>query len=1002
MARSAAPAPALRPSQLRTALLAVAAMACLVGLLPLAVARPVRADETTISTDNLRTGWDQAEPGLAPSSVQSSDFGRLFNTTVSGSVYGQPLVSGPTLLVTTEKAIAYGIDKVTGIVLWHNSFGTPFQSATVNCGDLAPDLGSTATGVVDPATNTYYVTTKLAVGAQGTWWLQAVDVTTGANRSGFPVEIKGSPTNDPSNPFLPTQEQQRPGLLLLGGAVYLAFGAHCDFQPYKGYVVGVSTTTAAITGFWSAVIGPSSGAGIWQSGGGLMSDGPGRIFLTTGNGFFGATPDGKPGFLGESVVRLSVGAGGALSTGDWFTPANGPALDSNDTDLGSGAPMGLPTGFGPPSHPNLLVQVGKDGRIFLLDRDNLGGYAGPGGTDNVVSMTSNVGGLWGSPSFFGGAGGLLYLTTSYHPLTAYSYHLDGAGVPRLTYAAASTVNFPYTSGSPVVTSNGTDPSSATVWQVYSGGSTGTGGELQAYSAIPSNGVLNLLWHQPIGTVSKFTVPATDGGRVYVGTRDGHVFGFGRPQVASLTFSPLDFGSVPIATPKKETVTVTATTALTIKSIATAAPFSVAPPTLPVNLATGQTLAVPVTFSGTTPGDAIGQLKITTNVGSYVVGLHAYGTAEGLAAQPKVIAFGQQPTTLPATRDVVIQNTGATTTTITAVSTLASPFASIGAPTVGSTIPAGGSVTIGVMFTPSTVGAVSATLVVQSSTGTVSVPINGTGVQGSGKLVLSPTTLDLGAVGVGSSTTASFTVSNAGNLPLTITKAKAPSGTFSTTNPLNEGLVITDNTYYQPVTFTPPTLGPFTSQYLITGDDGRGPQIVTLTGTGVAPGTVFAVSPTRLLDTRGEPPVSGGHVVSVAVLGRGGVPTAGVAAVVLNVTATLGTSSGNVAVYAHGGPVPGTSNLNFVRGQTVPNLVLAPVGNDGKVDLLVRSTGSVHLIADLSGYVVSGAPTPGGVGTVAPMRVLDTRGGSPVSGGHVVSVSVLGRGGVPSSGVAAVV
>ena len=277
-----------------------------------------------------------------------------------------------------------------------------------------------------------------------------------------------------------------------------------------------------------------------------------------------------------------------------------------------------------------------------------------------------------------------------------------------------------------------------------------------------------------------------------------------------------------------------------------------------------------------------------------------------------------------------------------------------------------------------------------------------GVQGSGKLVLSPTTLDLGAVGVGSSTTASFTVSNAGNLPLTITKAKAPSGTFSTTNPLNEGLVITDNTYYQPVTFTPPTLGPFTSQYLITGDDGRGPQIVTLTGTGVAPGTVFAVSPTRLLDTRGGPPVSGGHVVSVAVLGRGGVPTAGVAAVVLNVTVTLGTSSGNVAVYAHGGPVPGTSNLNFVRGQTVPNLVLAPVGNDGKVDLLVRSTGSVHLIADLSGYVVSGAPTPGGVGTVAPMRVLDTRGGSPVSGGHVVSVSVLGRGGVPSSGVAAVV
>jgi hypothetical protein len=988
----------------------VATAACVAGLLPLAVTRPAHAGEPTISSNNLRTGWDDAEPGLSPSSVQSSDFGQLFNTPVSGSVYGQPLVSGSTLLVTTEKAIAYGINKVTGSVLWQHSFGAAFQSATVSCGDLAPDLGSTATGVVDPATNTYYVTTKLVSSpgsTQGTWWLQAVDVGTGANRPGFPVQIAGSPTNDPTNPFSGTLEQQRPGLLLLGGRVYLAFGAHCDYKPYKGYVVGVSTTTGAITGFWAAVIGPSSGAGIWQSGGGLMSDGQDRIFLSTGNGFFGAISDGTTGFLGESVVRLDVGATGALSTADWFTPANAPALDTNDTDFGSGAPMGLPDGFGTAAHPHLLVQVGKDGRMFLLDRDNLGGFAGAGGTDKVVSMTSNIGGLWGSPAFFGGAGGLLYLTTSFHSLTAYSYGLTGAGVPALTYAAASKVNFPYTSGSPVVTSNGTDTSSATVWQIYSGASDGTGGALQAYRAIPSNGVLNLLWQQPIGTVSKFSRPATDGGRVYVGTRDGHVFGFGRPQVSALTFSPLDFGNVAVPGGKSGTVTVTATTALTISSMATAAPFAVTAPKLPLALAAGTSLQIPMSFSSASPGDAIGQLMLTTSKGSYVVGLHAYGTAAGLVARPATLAFGQQPTTLPATRDFVIQNTGTTATTIQSVSELAPPFTVNGAPVIGSTIPAGGSVSVGVTFTPTTVGAVSITLTVASAGGSVRVPITGTGVQGSSKLVLTPTTLDLGAVGVGSSSTAAFTVANGGNLPLTITKAKAPSGTFSTATPLSEGLVITDNAYTQPVTFTPPSVGSFSDQYLITGDDNRGAQIVTLKGTGVAPGTAFAVAPTRLLDTRRGTagPVSGGHVVSVPVLGRGGVPSSGVAAVVLNVTVTGGTRGGFVAVYGHGATAPGTSNLNFVAGQTVPNLVLAPVGTDGKVDLLVRSTGSVQLIADVSGYIVSGSPVvPGAVGVVAPARLLDTRTGAgrPLSGGRFVSLQVLGHGGVPKSGVGAVV
>ena len=128
----------------------------------------------------------------------------------------------------------------------------------------------------------------------------------------------------------------------------------------------------------------TAGAGIWQSGGGLVSDGPRRIFLTTGNGV--SPPPGPgtspPGTLAESVVRLQVNSDGSLVSKDFFSPVNNTNLDTDDTDLGSGGPMAIPDGFGTPSHPHLIVQVGKDGQVYLLDRDNLGGIAqGPGGTD---------------------------------------------------------------------------------------------------------------------------------------------------------------------------------------------------------------------------------------------------------------------------------------------------------------------------------------------------------------------------------------------------------------------------------------------------------------------------------------------------------------------------------------------------------------------------------------------------------------------------------------------
>src|SRR5262249_31549693 len=155
-------------------------------------------------------------------------------------------------------------------------------------------------------------------------------------------------------------------------------------------------------------------------------------------------------------------------------------------------------------------------------------------------------------------------------------------------------NFGYSSGSPVVTSDGTTSGSALVWVVYSTGPTGENAQLRAYDPVPVNGVLQMRYSAPIGTAAQFSVPPADNGRVYGSTRDGHVLGFGRPTTARLATKPYDFGSAAVGGTASGTVTVTANQNLTVNAVSTAAPFG-ATLSAPVALTKGQTLSVPVTY-----------------------------------------------------------------------------------------------------------------------------------------------------------------------------------------------------------------------------------------------------------------------------------------------------------------------------------------------------------------------------------------------------------------------
>lgn len=817
------------------------------ALATLTVGETAVADVGTIANDSLRTGWDKDEPGLSPSAVASSNFGKLFSATVDGQVYAQPLVVGSTVIAATENNAVYGLDSATGAAKWTRKLGPAWPASTVHCGDLTPNIGITSTPVYDPATKSVFLLAKTNDGASKQfphWYMHSLDVATGAEKPGFPVTIQGTPTNDPTRPFNPMTAMQRPGLLLLNGVVYAGFASHCDYTPFVGYVVGVSTAGRQTT-MWATESGNANAeGGIWQSGGGLVSDGPGQILLTTGNGISPKPGPGSkpPTTLAEAVVRLRVGSDGNLKPTDFFSPADNAKLNRNDADLGSGAPVAIPDGYGTVAHPHLLAQIGKDGTMYLLDRDNLGGMAqGPGGTDAVLDKAGPYSGVWGKPGFLGTTnGGYLYVVESNGYLRAFKIVTSAAGGVSLAAVGTSAGMFGFSSGSPVVTSTGKDGSSALVWVVYVSAGTGADAELRAYRAIPDNtGNLKEVFSSPLGIGAKFSSVATDKGRVYVGTRDGHVMGFGAPTTSAVGAKDTDLGNAKVGTSVTGSVTITASRAVTVSSITTRDPFKIGTGlTMPRKLAKGASMTVPVTFSPTVPGQADGTLTVKTADGETdLLGVHGVGTKEGLGATPAVVQFTDVPTKTVSRQTVNIVNTGTTVAKITGVALPANSQLRVDpatVPVVGQTIQPLASIAVSMTFSPTSAAPVTDTVAVSSDRGKVTVKVAATAVSGAAHLEM-PRSLDFGDVPAGTSVIRAFEIKNTGNVPMTITKAKAPQGVFSTKDPISEGLKIpAGETAYQTVTFAPTAVGQAgttETYYLITADDGQGAKKVMLTGNG---------------------------------------------------------------------------------------------------------------------------------------------------------------------------
>lgn len=830
--------------------------------------------EITNSADNLRTGWYPNEPSITPQLVGGGTFGQLWSAHVEGQVYAQPLLDAGTLLVATEQNHVYGLDPASGAVDWTRTLnGTPFNPGEYSCADIAPTIGVTATPVIDPTTNIAYLTHKgYIAGSSGAsrWYMDAIDVSSGQEQPGFPVALEGSAQNAPAQSFQARTELQRPGLLLLEGVVYAAFGSDCDIQPWQGWVFGVSST-GSVRARWVADA-TGSGAGIWQSGAGLTSDGPGTILLSTGNG--GApskpTPGNKPPpDLGESVVRLRVQEDGSLKATDFFAPFDAASLDEWDADFASGGVTGLPSEyFGTSEIPNLAVAVGKDGYVYLLDRDHLGGIGqGPSGSDEVVQRIGPYGGVWSRPGVWPGEGGWVYVPTasggttpsgSSGNLRVYKYGLSGTGRPSLSLQGTSSDAFGFGSGAPVITSEGTTPGSALVWTVWSPNGSGSGAQLRAYDPIPVGGVPVLRFSAPVGTASKFSIPGVGAGRLYVGTRDGHVLGFGSPVTPVLTGPTSAFPTTTLGETSERTLTLTASQPLTLSSLeSSSAQFQLGQPSapLPATLTTGQTIEVPITFLPTGTGPQGATVTATTSTGAKAsFALSGNGQAAGpkLEVVPPLVTFGGTEVGGHLSAGATFRNIGGSPLTIEKVKLPSAPFGASGAPGEGSQIPPGGSVTVTVTFDPTEAGTFGGQIELETDGGDEAIGLSGSAGD-PGTLQIEGESLEYGLLEVGSSAGRSFTVSNTGGTAVTITKSKPPiGGAFEASTSLSEGTTIQPGQKVtETVVFTPTEAGEQTGLWQINGDGSSGVHQVSFTGVGYTP--PVAKPPVELLQSQSIAP-----------------------------------------------------------------------------------------------------------------------------------------------------
>jgi len=484
--------------------------------------------------DNARSGANTNETLLAPSNVNKSSFGRLFSFPVDYVVMAQPLympnVNIPSqgthnvIYVVTQADSVYAIDADTGTQLWYASMlnvgGTTASGKYLPCasGIGFNQEGVVGTPVIDPTTNTMYLVAKTLLNTTVRHHLHALDITTGNEQPGSPVLITATSTSNKGHVtvFNSLHQKNRPGLLLLNGVLYLGFGSNSCNDNNSGWVLSYDPASLAPLAVFNT--SPDYGLNsIWQSGNGLAADEAGNIFVTTSeagaNGF--DVPNGGQTYC-NSVVELAPN----LTIFSYFTPWSVAFLNTHDLDVSSAGALVLPDQDGP--FPRELIAGGKQGVVYVLDRDNMGMYS-PNDAQIIqefalVPNPNSIDVLMSSPAYWNNT---VYFAPKSAPLMAFPLSGGLLGTPLQTSAKYSG------SHSPSISANGN--SNGIMWAV-------SGNGLFAFDAVS----LKLLYttnqsgaRDTLPPVGHFATQTVANGRVYVATQNS-LEAYGLFHAATLT------------------------------------------------------------------------------------------------------------------------------------------------------------------------------------------------------------------------------------------------------------------------------------------------------------------------------------------------------------------------------------------------------------------------------------------------------------------------------------
>jgi Putative Ig domain len=511
----------------------------------------------TYHNDLARDGVNAREFALTTTTVRTGTFGKLFSCSVDGAVYAQPLwvanlgVGGArrnVFFVATahDSLYAFDADLSPCTQLWHASLidaahgahagettvpvGTSNYSVGQGVGDITPEVGVIGTPVIDPGRATLYVVSK-SMDATGTSFYQrlhAIDLATGNEKSGSPAVIAASyPGAGGIIQFSPRMQNQRAGLALLGGTIYVAWGSHEDARPWYGWIAQYTYSGAGFTQSSALNTTPNSGGtggGIWMAGGAPAADNTGSLYVITGNGPFDAASNAIPNNdYGDSFLQLN----GALGVTSWFTPTDQSVENSNDLDFGSGgSALVLNLSSGPVRH--LVAGGGKDGTLYLLNGDAMGGLGDGSARQYFPVGSGGFHGIFATPAFWNNT---LYLAAVNQPMLAFAFD-PGTALFNTTAISQSPTTYGFGGSGPSISASG-PAANGIVWGVDTRNyctppATGCGpAVLHAYDA---SSLASELWNSSMvvadtaGNAVKFVVPTIANGKVYLGTRGNNAGG----------------------------------------------------------------------------------------------------------------------------------------------------------------------------------------------------------------------------------------------------------------------------------------------------------------------------------------------------------------------------------------------------------------------------------------------------------------------------------------------